>query len=335
MAADSTGKVTSGAPFRAPPATIWNNMIAAGQAVADGKLSSGPPGATRPRATDLLRLKNSSEDVRRKGEILKIEGKVIEAITDENIWLDGIEPTADCRFGILKSPADDGEVITAQVSGVCVALVNVTDASHTFAAASATDYVLQSGGSGPLEILYAPSGTGEMECVVRFGGGGDGAQPYAITQLNESANVAIFRHVNEDWDRAYTSSANRAVTFEAKPAPWNEAALDFVVDSGAEAVEIYTHMMSGVSFTGYLIFAERIGGKLCCTGGATGHLFTAQTEEAIVADASGLIAISILGSGTAIVFALNDTGLDLADGDDVTVEFHDVRQRFIISRKGC
>jgi hypothetical protein len=179
MMADSTGKVTSGSPFRAPPATIWNNMIDAGQAVADEKLNSGPPGATRSRATDLLKLKNSSGAVRRKGEILKIEGKVIETVTDENIWLDGIEPTAECRFGILKSPAnmgeegdeENGEVITAQVSGVCLALVNVTDASHTFASAVDADYVLHSGTSGPLEILYAPDGTGELECVVRFCGG--------------------------------------------------------------------------------------------------------------------------------------------------------------------
>lgn len=176
MAADSTGKVTPGSPFRAPPARVWNNMIDAGQAFADGRLSSGPPGSTRPRETDLLKLKNSSGAVRRKGEILKIEGKVIESVTGENIWLDGIAPTTDCRFGILKTPADVDEVVTVQVSGVCMAMVNVTDASHTFASAAGANYVLRSGTSGPLEILFAPVGTGELECVVRFAGGGGGGK---------------------------------------------------------------------------------------------------------------------------------------------------------------
>lgn len=191
MAADSTGKASSGSPFRPPPATIWNNMVDAGRAFADGRLSSESPGATRSRATDLLKLKNSSEAVRRKGEILKIDGKVIETVTDESIWLNGIEPTTECRFGILKYPAGDGEVVTAQVSGVCTALVNVTDEAHTFAAAADEEYVLQSGGGGPLEILYAPEGTGELECVVRFVGGTGGAQIIDFEILYHCVDIFI------------------------------------------------------------------------------------------------------------------------------------------------
>lgn len=171
MAADSTGKASSGSPFRAPPATIWNNMVDAGRAFADGQLSSGTPAATRARATDLLHMKNSSGAMRRKGEILKIDGKVITTLTAENIWLDGVEPTDDCRFGILKNPASDAEIVASQVSGVCMALVDVADADHTFAYAADGEYVLQSGDSGPLEILHS-DGTGEQECVVRFVGPG-------------------------------------------------------------------------------------------------------------------------------------------------------------------
>jgi len=172
MESDSTGKAAPGSPFKAPPARIWNNMVDAGRAFADGQLNNAPPQPTRSRATDLLRLKNSSGAVRKKGEILKIQGKVIETVNDESIWLDGIAVTADCRFGILSTPAETSEVVTAQVSGVCMAVVNVTDATHTFASAADADYVLQSGTSGPLEILFAPSGTGQLDCVVRFAGGG-------------------------------------------------------------------------------------------------------------------------------------------------------------------
>lgn len=189
MAADSTGKASPGSPFRPPPATIWNNMVDAGRAFADGQLSSGPPGATRPRSTDTLRLKNSSGAGRRKGEILKIEGKVITDLTDESIWLDGVDVTDDCRFGILKDPAESNEVVAAQVSGMCLALVNVTDTDHTFAVAADGEHVLQSGESGPLEILFAPGGTGERECVVRFSGRRSTATAGGCGACNEPAGT--------------------------------------------------------------------------------------------------------------------------------------------------
>jgi hypothetical protein len=189
MAADSTGKVKSGDPFRAPPAVIWNGMIDAGQAFANSQLSSASPQATRSRATDLLKLKNSSGSVRRKGDILKIEGKVLDTVTDESIWLDGIDPTDNCRFGILKYPADVDEMVTAQVSGVCMAMVHLTEVTHDYAAAADGEYVLQSATSGPVEILFAPDGYGEQECVVRFVGVAGGL-PIIMFQIVELLTLA-------------------------------------------------------------------------------------------------------------------------------------------------
>lgn len=172
--ADSTGKASSGDPFSPPPARIWNNMVDAGEAWSRGRLSSESQGATRPRSTDMIKLLNSSGANRARGEILKISGKAIDTISEEHKWLIGIEPTEACRFGILKDPALDSEVVSAQVSGVCMATVNITDTDHTFADASDAEYVLLSGDSGPIEILYAPDATGEQECVVRFSGGSGG-----------------------------------------------------------------------------------------------------------------------------------------------------------------
>lgn len=145
-------------------------MIDAGQAFAGARFDSGPPARTRPRPTDLIKLKNSSGADRAKGEILKIEGTILTTQDAESIWLDGIAITAECRFGVLKEPSVSGEISEAQVSGVCLALVNITDEEHTHAIAESGEYVAQSGAAGPLEILYAPGGTGEKECVVRFVG---------------------------------------------------------------------------------------------------------------------------------------------------------------------
>lgn len=170
MQPGSDGKASPGSPFKPPPAVLWNNMVDAGRAFADSRLSGGTPARNRPRPTDILKLKNSSGADRAKGEILKIDGTILTDQDGESIWLDGKAPTDECRFGILKEPSVSGEINEAQVSGVCLAKVDIIDADHTFAYAADGDYVLQSGESGPVEILYAPSGTGEKECVVRFGG---------------------------------------------------------------------------------------------------------------------------------------------------------------------
>lgn len=185
--ANSESKVSPGDPFVPPPAAIWNNMVDAGDAWSKGRLNSGDQGSIRPRSTDMLKLLNSSGANRARGEILKISGKVIETISDEHKWLNGIAPTESCRFGILKDPALSSEVVTAQVSGCCIALVDITDTDHTHADAADGEYVLASGESGPIEILYAPDATGEQECVVRFAGGSGGEglmmfRPFEVCQ---------------------------------------------------------------------------------------------------------------------------------------------------------
>lgn len=192
---NSDGKASPGGDFVPPRAELWNNMIDAGNAWRNGRLNSPAPQPTRARGTDLLKLKNSSAANRRKGEILKIDGKVIETITDEHIWLDGAEPTDDCRFGILKYPADNNEVQTCQVSGVCLALVNVTDADHQFAVAVEGEYVLQSAFAGPIELLFVPDLPAEeeypfeLECVVRFAAN-EMARVVIIGGLTAPANSA-------------------------------------------------------------------------------------------------------------------------------------------------
>lgn len=146
-------------------------MVDAGRAWADSRLNGGAPNPIRPRETDIIKAKNTSGAARRLGEILRISGKAIETVTDENKWLLGVEPTDDGYFGILKEPAVNNGLASLQVSGCCMALVNVTDETHTRATAVEGEYVLQSGGNGPIELMYAPTGIGEKTCLVKFDSG--------------------------------------------------------------------------------------------------------------------------------------------------------------------
>lgn len=170
---NTTGKVSPGDPFIPPPAAIWNNMVDAGAAYGLQRLNSGAQSPTRPRSTDLIKARNDSGADRRRGEILEISGKAITDLSDETTWLKGVEPSSGF-FGILKEPVLDGSTVDLQVSGVCLALVTIVDMEDTHADAESGQYVLRSGTSGPLEILYAPEATGEQQCVVRFAGGGSG-----------------------------------------------------------------------------------------------------------------------------------------------------------------
>ena len=186
MQGNSQDKASPGQPFAAPRAETWNGMIDAGNAYRAGRLSSPTPPPTRPRETDIIKLKNNCGADRARGEILLIDGKAITDLSDESIWLIGDEPTADGYFGILKEPIENGDIGRVQVSGCCIALIDVGDADHTRARAVAAGYKLESADDGPIEILYAPAGTGELECVVRFGGsGGVGMTLYRFT-LNAS-----------------------------------------------------------------------------------------------------------------------------------------------------
>jgi hypothetical protein len=174
MPSNNAGKASPGSPFVPPPAVIWNNMVDAGRAWADSQLSNGAPPPSRPRPTDLIRIKNDCGADRDRGEILLISGKAITDLAEESIWLLGDTPTADGYFAILKEPIQSGDVGTAQVSGCCLATIDVIDIDHTRAKPSAGDYVLESSTDGPIEILYSPGTTGEQECVVRFGSSGGG-----------------------------------------------------------------------------------------------------------------------------------------------------------------
>jgi hypothetical protein len=175
MQPNADGKTSPGSPFKPPAARIWNNMVEAGKAYSDSRLNNEAPNPIRPRETDIIKAKNTSGAARRLGEILRIDGKAIETVTDENKWLLGVEPTEDGYFGILKEPVAINGIAELQVSGCSMALVNVTSQYHRFARSLAGAYVLDSAYAGQIEILFAPDIAAEDEypqeltCVVRFG----------------------------------------------------------------------------------------------------------------------------------------------------------------------
>jgi hypothetical protein len=178
---NSDGKASPGAPFVPPRAKLWNSMIDAGRDYEQSRLSAGAPDPLKGRQTDLLKCLNASGSSRRRGEVLAFDGKAIADLSNEHMWLTGVAPYAGSYFGLLRDPAADGDVVSVQVSGVCMAIVDVQNSGHRRASAVEGEYVLRSDEDGPIELLYVPDELGEQECAVRFSssipdtGGGSGS----------------------------------------------------------------------------------------------------------------------------------------------------------------
>jgi hypothetical protein len=138
-------------------------------------LGQGINPARSPIPTDCLWVHNDCGADRLRGDVLEITGIPTTTPTPEHIWVTGDTPTAPGNaFCILRQATPDGDIDVGQVSGVCLARVNVGNASHTHAKLAVSAYELASAMAGPARIIYKPSGTGIKECIVKiddtFGG---------------------------------------------------------------------------------------------------------------------------------------------------------------------
>lgn len=155
-------------------ATAWNRLEQVGEwfyrNVERGRPTPIAPFFGNPC---IIQVKNISGQNLRQGEILEFTGDGLSLTIPErtNLLLDGNSPDLESGFGVLVSPLRNSTGAEAgigdiQVSGSCVALVNVTDTGHNFAAPASGNAVLQSAAVGPVRIVFKPSGTGEKACGV-------------------------------------------------------------------------------------------------------------------------------------------------------------------------
>lgn len=146
-------------------------MIGAGEAYAAGQFSSDAPPPTSDRRTDIIKVRNDTGSNRLRGHVVGLEGSVLTEVTPENIWLKAIATKRGKKFGILRYDLPSTEINEAQLSGVCVARVNVSNVSHRCAKVPDDGtFVLKSSFSGPIDLLWCPSSTGEADCVVNLRG---------------------------------------------------------------------------------------------------------------------------------------------------------------------
>lgn len=155
-----------------PLSAADHNAIAISAEFVRSNFLLGSPGATRrvDAPTTWLHVKNTTGGNRRRGDCLEVFDLLVSDLDEDALWFEGDTPLAgDAVFGILKEPSPTNEINRLQVSGDCIAWVNVTDEDHAYAKPASGEHVLQSASTGPVQIIYKPSGTGEKECAVLLG----------------------------------------------------------------------------------------------------------------------------------------------------------------------
>jgi hypothetical protein len=181
------GRIEAG-PLRGQiSARAWNRA----QDAADKVLGQGAdgvadgPSAGPPAYTGILAQNSTTGTVNRWG-VLSVAGVVFtpsgatgnatQQFQDQPVLSGGL-PTGGSAFVVAVEPIAAGKIGRVAVAGVVQAKINITDASHTFAAAKDGDLTqLASATSGEAQILWKESGTGTGKwAIVRFGGSGGAA----------------------------------------------------------------------------------------------------------------------------------------------------------------
>lgn len=157
------------------------------------QLGTAPLSIPAPRSTDMIKCRNSSGVDLVSGNVLEIDDhEPTEDLTRRTMYFTGITPTGpSVPFGVLLRAIPNTDIGDLQCSGVCVALVNVTDATHRFGQTNASA-VLQSAAIGPVELLWKPAGTGQAACLVRFGGeGAEAGRKFIDFELDAELTTAM------------------------------------------------------------------------------------------------------------------------------------------------
>lgn len=100
------------------------------------------------------------------------------------------------RYGIALETLPTSGHGMVQISGVCMAKVNVAQTYHTHAFPFYTNSYLQSGYAGVAEILSPITGTGEQECIVRLG---PSHPPILVASVNAGGATADVLYYSGSW----------------------------------------------------------------------------------------------------------------------------------------
>jgi hypothetical protein len=167
-------------PFDPIPYTVWKELMDMRTWWKRTHAFGGPVQDPRRfiRNGEIVKVGNDTATGLLPGTVLQLEN---ELTCDDSTapklhppMFKGVRPTSPgARFAVLLQPCpakynDVRSVTVAQVSGVCIATINIVNDAHTRAGPTTDQHYLTSSMTGPVEILFKPTGTGQKQCHVRL-----------------------------------------------------------------------------------------------------------------------------------------------------------------------
>lgn len=147
-------------------------VLAAANRIGMTSLSRAPLPVTSHTSHTSVKARNDTGANLPRGAVIDLGDYLLSAsdpLDAQHLWFEGIaqEGTAR-RYAVAREPIPTNEIGECQVSGVCIARVNVTDLAHNYAVPTASQNYFTSSPIGPVEIqrLSTPESTGTQECVV-------------------------------------------------------------------------------------------------------------------------------------------------------------------------
>lgn len=149
----------------------------------------GAPGKRNPLLIDknIIKVRNGTGGDLARGSVVDVGSYLLTGLNKyqpEHFDFGSITP-AGGHYAVFRRAVEDGKIEEAQLTGVCIARVNVTDAGHRFAVPTDGQTYFTSATEGEIQILDAPTGDpGVRECIVvlRCGAGGEEPIRFELTE---------------------------------------------------------------------------------------------------------------------------------------------------------
>lgn len=221
-------------------AADWNAALLAGREATAERFASGlgsvPAGGWR--SVTLVHVRNDTGSTWPAGGVYRLGAAVVDpeaqtAAARRQPTFEGLVPTGPGdAFAVALEIARAGSFALCAVTGAAVALLEVVDAAHGYAAPAA-QVQLRSGLFGPVRILHKGAGTGVMT---------------ALVLLNPSGPV--------DEVRVHVRGKTRVAAAGAVPAHWEYDCRE-VKKSAASGNVTWSEFTGGLTYTGVLEDQDR------------------------------------------------------------------------------
>lgn len=128
------------------------------------------------------------------GAVVELNGKTLTTLDPFHLWFKGVKPNLTRVAAILNQPLTANSMGPAQLSGVCLARVNVSNTNHRFAAVVNDETDLASSFSGPVLMLEIPAETGlQSIAVALINGSTEIHRGVAAEQINKDESGTVLR----------------------------------------------------------------------------------------------------------------------------------------------